>query len=132
MESEVEPATHVEHLLKRVEGIIPPRPAFSISYHPICQSTEFQDDVQQAAIGTNFHGHSKKHARLKKGGKSCRMRRSQPIVSETGCCQIVSFQEGNVVYVHTKNFLKLQHHTLILKLQKIFLDCPFLLETVGV
>ena len=54
MESEVEPATHVEHLLKRVEGIIPPRPAFSISHHPICQSTEFQDDVQQAAIGTNF------------------------------------------------------------------------------
>lgn len=99
---EVEPEFHVEHLLQKTEGIIPPRPALTTAHHPIRQQYEFKEDVQKAAIACNFHGHSQTCKAGKQGEKGCRMRRPQPIVSETACCQIVPHREDNGVCSYRK------------------------------
>lgn len=93
---EVEAEIHVEHLLHKAEGIVPPRPALT-TRHPIRQPDEFYEDVQKTVIGCNIHGHSQTCKAGKQGKKSCRMRRPQPIESETSCCQIEPFQDGKYV-----------------------------------
>lgn len=93
---EVEAEFHVEHLLHKAEGIAPPRPALT-TRHPIRQPDEFYEDVQKTVIGCNIHGHSQTCQAGKQGKKNCRMRRPQPIVSETSSCQIEPFQDGKGV-----------------------------------
>jgi hypothetical protein len=102
VKGEVDADVHVEHLLQKAEEIIPPRPALTTARHPLRQPTEFNDDVQQAAIICNCHSHSQTCKAGKLGKKSCRMRRPQPIVLETSCCQIVPFQEANGVRTYKK------------------------------
>ncbi len=58
VKGEVDADVHVEHLLQKAEEVIPPRPALTTARHPLRQSAEFHDDVQQAAIICNCHSHS--------------------------------------------------------------------------
>jgi hypothetical protein len=64
----VEAEIHVEHLLHKAEGIVPPRPALT-TRHPIRQPDEFYEDVQKTVIGCNIHGHSQTCKAGKQGKK---------------------------------------------------------------
>jgi hypothetical protein len=94
---EVEAEFHVEHLLHKAEGVVPPRHALSTARHSTRQPDEFYEDVQKTVIGCNIHGHSQTCKAGIQMKKSCRMRRPQPIESETSCCQIEPFQDGKYV-----------------------------------
>ena len=88
--AELQPATHLHHLIRDLHDVKPAHAALYETHHPIRETEKFNEDCERTIDLSSIHHHTHTCYKIKPGERCCRLGRPMPLEEETGCEEIIA------------------------------------------
>lgn len=88
--AELQPASHLRHLIRYLHNIRPAHAALYETHHPIREREEFHEDIERTVDLSNIHQHTHTCYKTKPGERCCRLGRPMHLEEVTGSEEIIA------------------------------------------